>query len=109
MTVSESLSPSVETSPLSVKVDGVHVKYRVYKDNESSLREFLRNGGRRAVEVHALKGVGLDISVGESVGIVGSNGSGKSTLLRAIAGIQPLSEGVVRVRGGPPPRGGQLR
>ena len=41
----------------------------------------------------------LVVQVGEAVGVVGSNGSGKSTLLRAIAGLQSLESGTIRVRG----------
>ena len=41
----------------------------------------------------------FDVAIGEAVGIVGSNGSGKSTLLRAIAGLQSLESGSIRVRG----------
>ncbi len=99
MTASEQASPATGTEQLSVLVEDVHVNFRVYKDNDASLREFVRRGMRRAVDVHALKGVSIEIGVGESVGIVGSNGSGKSTLLRAIAGVQPLSNGKVFVRG----------
>lgn len=80
-------------------VDDVHVHYQVYEDANTSTRDLLRSGRRRTVDVHALKGVTLDVGVGESVGIVGSNGSGKSTLLRAIAGVQPLSSGRILVRG----------
>jgi len=99
MTASEQIDPAVELAQLSVLVDDVHVNFRVYRDNEASLREFVRRGMRRTVDVHALRGVSLSVGVGESVGIVGSNGSGKSTLLRAIAGVQPLSSGRVLVRG----------
>ena len=41
----------------------------------------------------------FNVHVGEAVGIVGSNGSGKSTLLRAIAGLQSVVAGTIRVRG----------
>lgn len=99
MTVSETTADLPASTPLSVSVEGAHVHYRVYEDAGGSLREFLRSGRRRAIDVHALKGVSLDIAMGESVGIVGSNGSGKSTLLRTIAGVQPITEGRVRVRG----------
>lgn len=93
------MSEPTTGAPLSVSVEDVHVSYRVYEDNQRSIRELLRSGTRSAVDVHALKGVSLSIDVGESVGIVGSNGSGKSTLLRAIAGVQPLRSGRILVRG----------
>ena len=91
--------PSVTSQSLCVRVEDAHVHYRVYEDIVRSLPESIRSGRRRAVHVHALKGVNLDVAIGESVGIVGSNGSGKSTLLRAIAGVQPVSSGQVLVRG----------
>jgi branched-chain amino acid transport system ATP-binding protein len=37
--------------------------------------------------VHALKGVDLDVRLGEIVTLIGANGAGKSTLLRAISGL----------------------
>jgi ABC-2 type transport system ATP-binding protein len=54
------------------------------------------------VEFGALRAVD-DISMtfrgGELLGLIGPNGAGKTTLLRAVAGLQPLSRGVVRVLG----------
>lgn len=87
--------------PVAVEVTDVDIKYRVYEDRYFSARELFSRGfkGRTSVEVHAVKSVTLDIHVGEAVGIVGSNGSGKSTLLRAIAGLQSLANGSIRVRG----------
>lgn len=41
----------------------------------------------------ALKDISFNISVGESVGIVGRNGSGKSTLLRLLTGIYKADKG----------------
>lgn len=98
-TVPTSVAAAGDPSLLAVSVDGAHVHYRVFEDNAYSLREFLRSGPRQARDVHALKGVNLDVAVGESVGVVGSNGSGKSTLLRTIAGVQPVTNGKVLVRG----------
>ncbi len=39
----------------------------------------------------------LEVARGEVLGVLGPNGSGKSTLLQAIAGLQPLVSGSVRV------------
>ena len=39
----------------------------------------------------------LELTTGEIVSLVGPSGSGKTTLLRAIAGLQPLSEGQIFV------------
>ena len=47
----------------------------------------------------ALRGVTLDIAGGEVISVAGPTGSGKSTLARAIAGIEPLSGGQVRIAG----------
>jgi ATP-binding cassette subfamily F protein uup len=47
-----------------------------------------------------LDGLGLGVSDGERIGIVGRNGEGKSTLLALIAGSEPPDEGTVtRARG----------
>ncbi|GIJ68513.1 ABC transporter ATP-binding protein [Virgisporangium ochraceum] len=41
----------------------------------------------------------LRIAAGEVVGLLGPNGAGKSTALRALAGLQPLSDGHVTIDG----------
>src|SRR5829696_4743718 len=49
----------------------------------------------------AVNDVSLTLRGGNLLGLIGPNGAGKTTLLRALAGIQPLSRGVVRVFGEP--------
>ncbi|MEM9038645.1 MAG: ABC transporter ATP-binding protein [Actinomycetota bacterium] len=87
--------------PISISIEDVHVRFRVFEDRELRLAELARRGfrSRRASEVQALQGVSAQIRVGESVGVLGRNGSGKSTLLRCIAGVQPMITGRVRIRG----------
>ena len=50
------------------------------------------------VEVHALRGVDLDLYEGELVVILGPSGSGKSTLLNIIGGLDTATSGLVRFR-----------
>jgi ABC-2 type transport system ATP-binding protein len=49
----------------------------------------------------AVRDVSLQLRGRDLLGLIGPNGAGKTTLLRALAGIQPLTRGVVRVLGEP--------
>lgn len=50
-------------------------------------------------EIHALKGVNLELQKGSFTVLVGSNGSGKSTLLNLIAGSIRADEGKIEING----------
>ncbi len=50
------------------------------------------------VEIHALRGVDLDLYAGEFVVLLGPSGSGKSTLLNIFGGLDLASSGRVRYR-----------
>ena len=49
--------------------------------------------------VHAVRGVDLEIADGEFTVLVGQSGCGKSTLLRAIAGLEEIDEGTIAIGG----------
>lgn len=47
----------------------------------------------------AVRDLNLSLRAGELLGFVGPNGAGKTTSLRALAGLQPMTAGTVRVLG----------
>lgn len=49
--------------------------------------------------IHALKGVSIDIEQGEIVTLIGGNGAGKTTTLRTISGLLKPREGSVSFNG----------
>jgi putative ABC transport system ATP-binding protein len=56
-------------------------------------------GETKAVEVHALSNIELNIEKGEFAALVGPSGSGKSTLLNIISGLDEATSGEVFLAG----------
>lgn len=50
-------------------------------------------------EVHALRGVNVQIGVGQFVSLKGRSGSGKTTLLNCLSGLDQPTDGTVRIFG----------
>ena len=71
---------------------------RIYKDDEE--------------ETVALLDADFDVKEGEFISIIGSSGCGKTTLLRMLAGLDPVKQGEIRLRGekiqGPDPKRGYV-
>ncbi|MGH3434960.1 MAG: metal ABC transporter ATP-binding protein [Sciscionella sp.] len=65
----------------------------------------LRGGGLAYGSRVLWRGLDLDIAPGEFLVVLGPNGSGKTSLLRVLLGLQPLTEGTVRIAGEPISRG----
>jgi branched-chain amino acid transport system ATP-binding protein len=52
-------------------------------------------------EIHALKGVSLEVGKGEIVTLLGNNGAGKTTTLKTISGLLTPRRGTVELEGKP--------
>jgi branched-chain amino acid transport system ATP-binding protein len=59
----------------------------------------LSNVQKRFGPVAIIRGVTLDVPVGERHAIIGPNGAGKSTLFNLISGRMPVSAGTIRLNG----------
>src|SRR6476660_799679 len=62
-------------------------------------RDVARRYGEGATAVDALRGVSLDVRVGELVAVMGPSGSGKSTLMHIRGGLDKPSGGSVTIAG----------
>ena len=90
-----------------VELRNVNVDYPILGRADSS--ESLEQGADRwgavahqrgqRVVLRALDNIGLRVSAGDSVGLIGRNGAGKTTLLKVLAGLLPVSSGVVDITG----------
>jgi peptide/nickel transport system ATP-binding protein len=64
----------------------------------------LRRGAFAKDSLHALRGIDLEVTEGESVALVGESGCGKSTLLRVVAGLIRPTAGTVELGPGARPQ-----
>lgn len=87
-------------TPPAVVVDGVSLKYRLYKERNDSLKTALL---RRRRSVHedflALDDISFEVPVGSTFGLIGQNGAGKSTLLKCLARILYPDSGSITANG----------
>lgn len=87
-----------DPSPWAVSVSGLSKSYRVYAQPRDRLLEVLL-GRRHHEEVHALRGVSMNVRRGAVTGLIGENGSGKSTFLKILAGTTTATSGEVSIEG----------
>lgn len=74
-----------------IKAEELQKEYYIYDKPADRLKEiFLKKKRHKAFK--ALGPINIEISKGETLGIIGENGAGKSTFLKLVAGvIEPLS------------------
>jgi lipopolysaccharide transport system ATP-binding protein len=88
-----------------ISLQGVHLHYAAVAFKERSLKSLLGrpfSGGSASTDIHdihALKNLNVEIHGGERIGLLGHNGAGKSTFLKTVAGLYPISAGVLKVEG----------
>jgi putative ABC transport system ATP-binding protein len=61
--------------------------------------ELTRRYGEGATAVDALRGVSLEVPIGQLVAVMGPSGSGKSTLMHLLAGLDQPTSGTVAIAG----------
>ncbi len=71
-----------EPSDIVIEAEGVHKTYDT-----------------GTVQVHALRGVDIQVRAGEMVAIMGPSGCGKTTLLNCLSGIDEFEQGKVTIAG----------
>jgi putative ABC transport system ATP-binding protein len=62
-------------------------------------RDVVKTYDTGIIQVHALRGVNLEVKRGEMVAIMGPSGCGKTTLLNSLSGLDDFDSGVVFING----------
>lgn len=82
-----------------ISLKNVSKCFKRYDRPVDRLKELFLPGKSRAKEFWALRDINLEVTKGETLGIIGRNGSGKSTILQIIAGTLTPTNGKVKVNG----------
>jgi putative ABC transport system ATP-binding protein len=69
------------------------------RENIIEARDLVKTYRTGKVEVHALRGVSLDVPRGAMWAIMGPSGCGKTTLLNCLSGLDDFDAGEVRIAG----------
>jgi putative ABC transport system ATP-binding protein len=69
------------------------------KENFFQVRDLTKIYKMGEVEVHALRGIDMELYAGELVVLLGPSGSGKSTLLNIMGGLDTATHGFVSYKG----------
>src|SRR5205085_8083354 len=82
-----------------IEIQDLIKSYRIYQKKEG-LRASLKGLFRREYrDVHAVRGINLQVEAGEFVAFLGPNGAGKTTTLKLLSGVINPSSGCAHVMG----------
>ncbi|MEX2170634.1 MAG: ABC transporter ATP-binding protein [Pirellulales bacterium] len=82
-----------------IEIRGLEKSYRVYQKKEGLWASFAGLLRREYRQVHAVRGIDLDVEQGEFVAFLGPNGAGKTTTLKLLSGVINPTAGEARVMG----------
>ena len=82
-----------------VVVDHVSKKFRLFKENNRSLKSVAMRGRSVHEDFWAVRDVSFEVPKGSTFGLIGRNGSGKSTLLKTLAKILYPDRGSITAEG----------
>src|SRR6202049_3113133 len=82
-----------------IEIRNLQKSYRVYQKQEGLWAGFTGLFNRPYTEVHAGRGIDLDVEQGEFVAFLGPNGAGKTTTLKLLSGVINPTNGEARVMG----------
>ena len=82
-----------------IEIRNLQKSYRVYQKQEGLRAAFRGLFKRRYRDIHAVRGIDLEVQLGEFVAFLGPNGAGKTTTLKLLSGVINPSGGEARVMG----------
>jgi len=82
-----------------IEIKDLAKSYRVYQKKEGLWGSVRGLWKREFREVHAVRGIDLQVDQGEFVAFLGPNGAGKTTTLKLLSGVINPSRGAARVMG----------
>ena len=85
-----------------IEINNLRKSYRVYQKREGLLASVKGLFHREYREVHAVKGIDLQVEKGEFVAFLGPNGAGKTTTLKLLSGVINPTSGSCTVLGHTP-------
>ena len=87
-----------------IKCAGIHKDFPMYHHFSGGIKNLLLHfptavKSMKKSSFTALKNIDLEISSGETIGIIGNNGAGKSTILGLFAGVLKPTSGQINIEG----------